>query len=263
MPKRLTQEEFIEKARKIHGNKYDYSNVQYINYTTAVCIECPKHGRFLQKPINHLQLSGCPQCGLIHRNIKRKGQTEIIKVYGVGINDVYEKVRHSECYKKWLSILYRCYHSTQKEHSKSYNSCVVCDEWLYLSKFKQWFDNPENGFIKGYEIDKDLLSNGSKIYSPDTCCFLPPEINGLIKLPNGKKQLPTGVIKIADKRRCYRVDFRKKSVGYFETIEEASNLYKKLKREQILEAINRYYKDNLITNKVYNSLINFIKENYE
>lgn len=60
--KRLTNEEFIEKARKVHSNKYDYSKVNYINTATKVCITCPEHGDFWQTPNNHLFGAGCPAC---------------------------------------------------------------------------------------------------------------------------------------------------------------------------------------------------------
>ena len=62
MPKRLTKEEFIEKARKIHGDKFDYSKVEYVNNSTKVCIICPIHGEFWQKPNGHLNGHGCPNC---------------------------------------------------------------------------------------------------------------------------------------------------------------------------------------------------------
>ena len=54
--------EFIEKAEKIHGNKYDYSKVEYVNNYTSVIIICKKHGEFLQKPFVHLLQHGCPSC---------------------------------------------------------------------------------------------------------------------------------------------------------------------------------------------------------
>ena len=60
---KLTTEEFIKKAREVHGDKYDYSKVEYVNSTTKVCIICPKHGEFLQKPAIHLQGKGCLKCG--------------------------------------------------------------------------------------------------------------------------------------------------------------------------------------------------------
>ena len=59
----MTKEQFIEKARKIHGNKYDYSKVEYKNNKTKVCIICPIHGEFWMKPNTHLNEHGCPICG--------------------------------------------------------------------------------------------------------------------------------------------------------------------------------------------------------
>jgi len=57
-----TTEDFIKEARKIHGNKYDYSKVEYVNNRTKVCIICPEHGEFWQKAEVHLRGSGCPNC---------------------------------------------------------------------------------------------------------------------------------------------------------------------------------------------------------
>lgn len=59
-------EEFIEKARLIHGNKYDYSKVEYINRNTQVIIICPIHGEFKQTPASHLTHRGCPICAQSH-----------------------------------------------------------------------------------------------------------------------------------------------------------------------------------------------------
>ena len=59
---KLTTEEFIDKARNVHGDKYDYSKVVYKNYNTKVCIICPEHGEFWQVPNNHLYGAGCPTC---------------------------------------------------------------------------------------------------------------------------------------------------------------------------------------------------------
>ena len=61
-PKRKSSKEFIKNAIAIHGDKYDYSKVNYINSQTPVVIICPKHGEFKQKPSIHLRGSGCPKC---------------------------------------------------------------------------------------------------------------------------------------------------------------------------------------------------------
>ena len=58
----LTKEDFIRKAREVHGWKYDYSEVNYINYKTPITIICPKHGKFEQLPGNHLKGCKCPEC---------------------------------------------------------------------------------------------------------------------------------------------------------------------------------------------------------
>ena len=60
---KLTTEEFIKKAREMHGDRYDYSKVEYVSYRSKVCIICPKHGEFWQRPDIHLQGKGCPKCG--------------------------------------------------------------------------------------------------------------------------------------------------------------------------------------------------------
>ena len=60
--RKLTTEEFINKARNVHGDKYDYSKVEYVNSHIKVCIICPEHGEFWQTPNSHLSGSGCYQC---------------------------------------------------------------------------------------------------------------------------------------------------------------------------------------------------------
>jgi len=66
----MTTEEFVEKSKLIHGDKYDYSKVEYVNTKTEVCIICPKHGEFWQKPENHLSGNGCPNCNGLTKQYK-------------------------------------------------------------------------------------------------------------------------------------------------------------------------------------------------
>jgi protein-arginine kinase activator protein McsA len=63
MSKRLTTREFVEKARAVHGNKYDYGEVEYRNNKTKVKIICPEHGGFWQRPSDHNKGRGCYDCG--------------------------------------------------------------------------------------------------------------------------------------------------------------------------------------------------------
>ena len=75
----LTNESFIEKARGIHGDKYDYSKTEYHNTKEKVCIICPEHGEFWQEPHNHLQGMGCPICGNSNKGPKLSLQDFIKK----------------------------------------------------------------------------------------------------------------------------------------------------------------------------------------
>lgn len=63
MPRRKTFEEFVYDARLVHGDRYDYSKVEYVNNLIKVCIICSEHGEFWQNPHNHLIGQGCPSCG--------------------------------------------------------------------------------------------------------------------------------------------------------------------------------------------------------
>jgi hypothetical protein len=69
--KKLTTNEFIVKAKRIHGDKYDYSNVEYVNAFTKIKIVCPKHGIFKQKPNGHLSGQNCPTCGALITSNKK------------------------------------------------------------------------------------------------------------------------------------------------------------------------------------------------
>lgn len=69
---KLTTEEFIARAKEVHGDTYDYSKVEYVNSTTKVCIICKKHGEFWQRPIKHLKGQKCAKCSFDETAEKRR-----------------------------------------------------------------------------------------------------------------------------------------------------------------------------------------------
>ena len=86
---KLTTEKWIEKAKKIHGNKYDYSKVEYKDYETKVCIICPEHGEFWQKAGIHVSRKhGCPKCG-VEENLKLQKE-----IGSKNFNETIEKLKH-------------------------------------------------------------------------------------------------------------------------------------------------------------------------
>ena len=81
--RKLTTQEFIEKAKKIHGDKYDYSKVEYIKSGLKVCIICPKHGEFWQIANSHLQGQGCTECNSRNKPITKEYFVyQAIKIHG-------------------------------------------------------------------------------------------------------------------------------------------------------------------------------------
>ena len=118
MSKKLTKEEFIKRAKEVHGDKYDYSKVEYINYNTPVCIICPKHGEFWQQPQAHISgKCSCPKC--VHRGYSYTTQEFIIKA----------KERYSDKFT---------YEKTVYKNKKT-KVCVTCrkhgDIWVWPSRF--------------------------------------------------------------------------------------------------------------------------------
>ena len=86
MSKKLTVKEFIQKAEKIHGRKYDYSRVVYHSAKVKITIMCKKHGEFLQRPDAHLNNQGCPKCGIIKSSTKQRlGKNKLIKSAGYNL----------------------------------------------------------------------------------------------------------------------------------------------------------------------------------
>lgn len=98
---KLSTEEFIEKAKLVHGNKFDYSKVEYNGAKEKVCIICPIHGEFWQIPNNHLNSSGCPIC---NSNIK-SGMEE--KVNDILVNNGF-KVERQKTFD-WLKYKRQLY----------------------------------------------------------------------------------------------------------------------------------------------------------
>jgi len=87
MPKKLTTEEFIQKAKKVHGDKYDYSEIEYINSRSNVKIICKVHGEFEQKAGTHLKGSGCKEC---YDDSMRSSTSEFINRAKEVHGDIYD-----------------------------------------------------------------------------------------------------------------------------------------------------------------------------
>ena len=126
-------DKFIEEAKKVHGDKYDYSKVEYINARTKVCIICKKHGEFWQTPEKHInRKQGCNKCGVEKSSTSKiKSITKFIeeacKIHG----DIYDysKVKYKNCNKDIIIICPIHGEFLQTPHSHLQNhGCPYCNE---------------------------------------------------------------------------------------------------------------------------------------
>lgn len=236
--KKKTTEQFVQEARLLHGDRFDYSNVIYKNNKTKIEIICKEHGSFFQSPEMHLRGDGCPLC----RNIARRKM-----LYGVAYYDVLESMVGSDEYiissRYWHSMLRRCYSDKVHEKYPNYRNCEVCDEWKMFSGFKEWFDEH---YVEGWCLDKDILIKGNKTYSPYTCCFVPNELNVIFSHKPRKIKLPQGVTLNNHGKYVARaaINGKEKRIGQYNTPEEAFQAYKVAKEMWIKEVANKY-KDKL------------------
>jgi hypothetical protein len=97
--KQLTTEQFIERAKKVHGDKYGYEKVNYINNKTKVIITCREHGDFKQKPKKHLTNNGCPKCANKLNSIRCKYTKEEFIIQSNKIHNnryCYDRVKYKD-----------------------------------------------------------------------------------------------------------------------------------------------------------------------
>ena len=186
-------------------------------------------------------------------------------VYGVGFigTGMYKESIYNETtaqYKAWKSMMKRCYSDNFHEQRPTYIDCSVCEEWHNFQNFAKWYD--DNFYQIDNEkmcLDKDILIKGNKIYSPDTCVFVPNTINTLfIKNNNGRGILPIGVNYQKDKGK-YRsyclVKSKQKFLGRFDNPQLAFIAYKNFKEKHIKSIADEY--KNKIPQNLYDAMYKY------
>ena len=172
-------------------------------------------------------------------------------------------------YVLWHNMLRRCYSDTNvcnvsKKRDLTYKGCEVSDNFKSYEYFYEWchsqigFDNDCNG--NPFQLDKDLLTKGNKIYSENTCVFLPQEINSLlIKRATSRGKYLIGVCwhkkGNAFVAQVNKNEGKQEHLGYFKTEIEAFNAYKQAKESFIKEQAEKW--KGKIDIRAYNALINY------
>ena len=180
--------------------------------------------------------------------------------------------KKTKAYNHWMNMLNRCYNPYHLNEFPTYIDCYVCEEWLCFQNFAEWFY--ENYYECNDEkmcLDKDILCKGNKIYSPETCIFVPNNINILFtKREKERGKYPIGVTdevkNINNKTYLYLkvncstfYDGKCKTeyLGNFSINKpfQAFTCYKQFKENYIKQVADEY--KNLIPQKLYEALYKY------
>jgi serine protease inhibitor ecotin len=177
-----THNQFIEKAKKIHGDKYDYSLVDYINNRRKVIIICPEHGNFEQIPSSHLLGGSCKSCANNLMSIERRlTKDDFIdranKIHGDKYDySLIEYINHA------VKVIIVCpIHGKFKQAPNAHLmgnkgkgcGCRLCKESTGERKISIWLNKQNIKFIREYKFDKckNIKKLPFDFYLPDlnTC----------------------------------------------------------------------------------------------
>lgn len=184
-------------------------------------------------------------------------------IYGVGYNSrgrhkTSANGAHTAAYSTWREMIRRCYSAKYHERAPTYIGCSVANEWHDLQDFGDWFyANPYSNL--GFHLDKDLLIVNNKLYSPETCCFVPQELNNLLtSSASARGDLPQGVYWSAHAKKYkaqIRLNGKIQHLGYFETEQEAYQVYK-IAKEANVKRMALEWQDRIADN-VFQALMNW------
>ena len=164
---------------------------------------------------------------------------------GEGKYKVWENGKITDGHIIWRNMLKRCYDPKYQEKHPTYKGCRVEDYLLNFQHMGKWIE--ENYYeVSGEQmcLDKDILCKGNKVYSRETCIFVPQRINLLFtkrdndrgNCPIGVDQLPSGNYEV----KCNNINGKRIYLGLYSTKEEAFQVYKKYKEKVIKETIDSY-----------------------
>lgn len=188
-------------------------------------------------------------------------------VHGVGVNDADDPIwidgEIIASYNCWANMLNRCYSAKCQITCPTYIGCAVCEEWKYFSNFKKWYDS---NYKEGFHLDKDILIEGNKIYSPETCVFVPQYLNSLLNdNSRARGELPLGITAQKPNTKIRKVNTTYKAKcnnGYgneltktFKTIEEAVAWYSATKTRVVSEQVQRALSEGAIDQRIADVLL--------
>ena len=166
-------------------------------------------------------------------------------------------------YDLWCSMLKRCYSDACKKKNPTYIDCEVSDKFKDYEYFYEWCYKQVGFGNEGWQLDKDLLIKGNKVYSENTCIFVPQDINSLlIKCTASRGKHLIGVhwsnTNKAFVAQVNKSKGKREHLGYYKTEIEAFNAYKQAKEDFVKEQAEKW--KGKIDDRAYEALMNYTVE---
>ena len=170
---------------------------------------------------------------------------------------------HTKEYKLWTSMLERCYSDTYKKKRPTYKDCEASENFKSFEYFYEWCNNQIGFGNEGWQLDKDLLIKGNKIYSENTCVFLPNEINILLTKRTALRGEYLIGVSWSKTNKAFVAQINKNKgkqeyLGSFATEIEAFNAYKQAKESFVKEQADKWKSQ--IDPRAYEALMNYTVE---
>lgn len=169
-------------------------------------------------------------------------------VYGVGFVGVgkyvtWENGKHTDVYNSWKGVIERGYSPKFKALRLTYSDVTVCDDWHNFQVFAEWWEKEPNHDKIGFHLDKDLRNDKLRQYSPESCSFVPHQINTLLNDQKRKRgEFPQGVSAHGSGYRAFLcISGERSRLGTYKTPNDAFKVYEKakLKHVKYLAGINK------------------------
>ena len=168
--------------------------------------------------------------------------------YGVGyygFGDYTTTGVNRKIYYTWNHMLKRCYDESSRTAWQSYSDIKVCEDWHNYQNFARWYTSLEY-FKPDWHLDKDIIIRNNKLYSPETCAFVPVEINSLFTKANKTRgKYCIGVHKTKKRPNlfvasCNDGEGKSNYLGCYSSEEAAFSAYKKYKEQLIKEKAEKF-----------------------
>lgn len=237
-----------EGERRINSNGHEMVVIQYVN-ANKILVEFTE--------------TGCQVWTAWDKFSRGTVKDPMAKdVYGTACIGVGPYNSKHPAYQKWFQMIRRCYDPKWKADHRYYDNVFVCEAWLNYQNFAQWYaEHPP--YKPDYQLDKDLLRPAARMYSPETCSWLPKELNLMISKKEAiRGEYPMGVSLDAQNPAKYLArltdNYRVTGKTYlfykaFDSPEEAFAAYK-VEKEKFVKQQAEAYKDKLATS-AYDALM--------